>query len=43
MIKNFDPKEMADAVENVKYDFEALHQVQEIRKQKLRENEEEEK
>jgi hypothetical protein len=32
MIKYFDPKEMADAIQNVKSDFSAIHQEKELKK-----------
>jgi hypothetical protein len=43
MIKYFDPKEMADAIQNVKTDFQTLNQELESKKYNLRLNEEEEK
>ena len=43
MIKYIDPKEIGDAIQNVKSDFQNLHQELLLKKQKLQEDEEEEK
>ena len=43
MIKYFDPNEMADAIEDMKTDFQVWHQKEEMKKQKLLESEEQEK
>ena len=43
MIKYIDPKEIGDAIQNAKSDFQNLHQELLLKKQKLQEDEEEEK